>query len=719
MLGLGIDTGGTCTDAVVYDFEKKAVLASAKTLTTHQDLKIGITEVLRLLPADLLGRCGQAALSTTLATNACVENRGGHGKIIFFGVSPKVFMRTYREYGFTDPADVLLVECRILPDPAASDQPDWEAFRRQVPDFLADCDCVSIVQLYGADHGGAYELRAREIIRGFEQFRDMPVILGNTLFADRNAIRRGAGALLNARLVPVICAFTAAIRQVFDSMGLDVPLTIIRSDGSQMSEEFAAERPVETLLCGPAASVIGACALSETRNALVVDMGGTTTDIAIVKNHIVRRAKDGIQVGDWKTFVKGLYVDTFGLGGDTHIYYDRGGRIRLAKTRVQPLCSLAAEYPRVLEELRKLDDSGRLNVCPLHEYFLLLREIVPSGPDGADLPEGPGQPSAEDGAAARPGTDRSSAAKADISAGQPSRDPAVPYTEGELALCRALRRGPLSYADACAAMGKDLYTADFSRLESERVILRCGLTPTDFMHLRGDYDAFCTEASRHAAAFFVRSSEAGTIEELTDRAYDLVAERLYKNIVRILLTTENDALAKAPFDSQMQDLIDYSWQLARRGSRRHTGFLPWIFQTRARLVGVGAPTHVFLPRVAKMLHTQAILPDHAAVANAVGAITGQVTAIAEVELRPVTGDDYGDVLVVTPQERRVFGSRTKAVSFARSEGRRIVRERALARGACGELEIHEERIHNEAPMGYGMIWLGDTLRFTASGSSRQ
>ena len=665
MKGIGIDTGGTCTDAVIYDFETGEVLSEAKTLTTHHDLKIGIREVLR--------ECGQAALSTTLATNACVENLGGKGKIIFLGLSRKVFMETWRSYGFRSLNDILLVDCHILPDPAASEEPDWEALREKLPDFLKDCDCVSIVQLYAADHGGAYELKVEELIREYPQFQDMPVILGNTLFADLNAIRRGAGALLNARLVPVVCAFMAAIREVFTSMHLDVPITIIRSDGSQMSETFAAERPVETLLCGPAASVIGACTLSDTPNAIVVDMGGTTTDVAIVKNRVVKRAETGIQVGEWKTFVKGLYVDTFGLGGDTRVYYDRGGKIHLGKTRVQPLCTLASEYPQVLDELRKLDDSGRLNVCPLHEFFILLKDI-----------EG---------------------------------DESGYFFNSEKALCHTLKEGPLSYEEACRAMEKDIYTADFSRLESARVILRCGLTPTDFMHIRGDFNAYSTEASRLAAAFFVRSSEAETLEDLAQKAYDLVTERLYKNLVRILLTTECTPLSKKPFDAQMTDLINYAWQLADTGSRRSKSFLPRIFETRARLIGVGAPTHIFLPRVAKMLRTKAVLPEHASVANAVGAITGQVTAVVEVSLRPVAGDDYGNVIVVSRDHRKTFGSRTKALSFARKEGRRIVTDQAQKQGARGTLNIQEELFRNEAPMGYGMIWLGDTLRFTAAGST--
>ena len=378
-------------------------------------------------------------------------------------------------------------------------------------------------------------------------------------------------------------------------------------------------------------------------------------------------------MGDWKTFVKGLYVDTFGLGGDTRIYYDRGGKIHLGKTRVQPLCTLASEYPQILEELKKQDDSGRLNDCPLHEFFILLKDI-----------EG---------------------------------DETGHFYHSEKALCRALKEGPLSYEAACKAMEKDIYTADFGRLESARVILRCGLTPTDFMHIRGDFTAFSTEASLHAAAFFVRSSEAETVENLAQKAYDLVTERLYKNLVRILLTTECTPLSKNPFDTQMDELINYAWQLAGSGSRRSKGFLPRIFETRAKLVGVGAPTHIFLPRAAKMLRTQAVLPEHASVANAVGAITGQVTAVAEVSLSPVTGDDYGNVIVVSRDHRKVFSSRSKALSFARKEGRRIAAEQAQEQGARGTIAIREELIRNDAPMGYGIIWLGDTLRFTATGST--
>ena len=84
-IGIGIDTGGTYTDAVIYDFERKKILASAKSLTTKDDLSRGILGAIDGLDSDLLQKAEVISLSTTLATIACVEDKGGHAKLIFFG----------------------------------------------------------------------------------------------------------------------------------------------------------------------------------------------------------------------------------------------------------------------------------------------------------------------------------------------------------------------------------------------------------------------------------------------------------------------------------------------------------------------------------------------------------------------------------------------------------------------------------------------------------
>ena len=107
---IGIDTGGTCTDAVLYDFDTGKVLCSNKALTTYDDLTRGILEALDGLDASLCRQACAAGLFTTLATNACVENKGGRVFMIFIGVSEKVVRNTYRDYGFESLDDILFVE---------------------------------------------------------------------------------------------------------------------------------------------------------------------------------------------------------------------------------------------------------------------------------------------------------------------------------------------------------------------------------------------------------------------------------------------------------------------------------------------------------------------------------------------------------------------------------------------------------------------------------
>lgn len=107
-IGIGIDTGGTCTDAVVYQFENHKILAYAKTVTTKDNLSIGIGNALDGLPRDLVDKSEVIALSTTLATNACVEGKGGRAKLVMFGINPDTVRRVGNEYGLSMDDDSLV-----------------------------------------------------------------------------------------------------------------------------------------------------------------------------------------------------------------------------------------------------------------------------------------------------------------------------------------------------------------------------------------------------------------------------------------------------------------------------------------------------------------------------------------------------------------------------------------------------------------------------------
>lgn len=662
MIGIGIDTGGTYTDAVVYEMKKQQVLASGKALTTKEDLKIGIGRVLKKLPEEYLRQCKMLALSTTLATNACVEGKGGRGKLILIGIPKKNFQETYASYGIDSPEDVYLLECDLYHSVEKSGQPDWERFEKELPEFLEDCDGLSIVQVFAREHHGAYEKKAEAMVKSC---KELPVILGHDLFQDLNAVKRGAGALLNARLVPVICDFLAAVKEVFREAHLELPAIIVRSDGSLMNEEFAERRPVETLLCGPAASVVGAVHLTREPDAVIVDIGGTTTDVALVKNGAPKKAEDGIQIGSWKTFVKGLYVDTFALGGDTAVHYDGEGNLYLEDYRVIPLCCLASEHPEVLVKLRKLREEERMSEFYLHEFLCLQKE----------LPE------------------------------------STVYTKVERRLCQALKAGPLSLEEAAAAVDREIYEINTARLEKQGYILRSGLTPTDIMHLRGEFESFDREAALCGAEFVARSCRIDK-ETLGNRVYDMVTERLFCNLARILLEFEYEGFG---LTKKSRELDEFLKELYRRSQQEKDPFLDTIFRTKAVFVGIGAPTHIFLDKAAALFGTRAVIPPHAAVANAIGAIVGNVTVDVPVIIKPVNFENTVPDYMVLGEETRVFKEYEDALAFAKEEALRQAVLQARSRGAMGELMEKIEISKKESMLKLGTLLLEETIHAIVQG----
>lgn len=663
MIGLGIDTGGTCTDAVIYDLSHEQLLASAKTPTTHEDLKIGIRNALEKLPADLLSSCGTLALSTTLATNACVERKWGSARLVLIGADESAVMSSWNKYGYDSPDDIYLLKCRLSPSPSNCPEPDWEQFERDMCDFARDCSCISVVQLYAMEYHGRHEKTAADIIR---KHYDIPVILGHSLFPERNILRRGAGALLNARLIPVIYEFLEAVQQVLKDLGLDLPLLIMRSDGSLMSSEYTSLHPVETLLCGPAASTKGALSLTREKDAVVVDMGGTTTDISIIRGGAPRLIEGGIQIADWKTFVKGLYVDTFALGGDTEVCFDSSGALALGVRRVLPLAMLASMYPSVTGRLEAIETPAAPYPVPLHEFFLLLKD--------------------------------------------PDDDSGL--TDTEKNICRALKQGPLSRQELAEAVRRDIYTLNTERLESSGILIRSGVTPTDIMHIRRDFRAYDVQASTAGAGLMAGVLKI-SLEELCRTVYTMVQKRLYCNLARIFLDSRYRLFQGSGPDSQISSLIEQSFDNALA---EKNDFFAARFFSDAVLIGIGAPTHLFLEPVAQMLHTRAVIPEHASVANAIGAVAGNITASASVQIRPdsAAGEHYR---VTTHDQTVVFSDYGEALAFARKSAEEAAEQLLLEKGGRPPFSETESQDRQEAVVDGSLLFLSETVTVTKTGKA--
>ncbi len=564
-LSVGIDCGGTYTDAVVYDLDEGRVIASAKYPTNHRDLTRSINGVLNGLPPELLSKSRLACLSTTLATNAIVEGKGGNACLILLGYEAAVSVAPFgaRVVRLEGGHDMRGEEVAPL------DEEGLRAAARKNEDW-SDAFAISG---YFSVRNPAHEVRARAIV---SEETDKPIVCGHELSMQLDAPRRATTTAINARLIPLITGLIASVQSIFQERGINCPLMVVRGDGTLMSAEMALERPVDTILSGPAASVVGALKLSGRRDGVVIDIGGTTTDIAWVKDGVAPINSKGAVVGEMATRVEAIDIRTIGLGGDSWIKLNRAGEMEVGPRRVLPIAFLPGE-DRVLRDLEKVRNSqSRWSVPDLMTFWV----------------------KAGDGYAGTSDAD-------------------------DLRLAQRLEDAPLSYLELKSS---DFDTETFLsliKMEHAGTVLRASLTPTDIFNAAGESEAGNTTLSRaavEAAARLVGISPDELIENVKDRARTTIAGL----VLGFLLGLEEK-------DKTLLEL----WM--QGGSNRG---LHMDLRLEAPILAAGAPAGFFLTPVAALLSSECVMPRYMEVANAVGAVAGVVSHREEVIIRRQYDETY-------------------------------------------------------------------------------
>lgn len=344
-LGLGIDTGGTYTDAAVVDLDTKKVLAKAKAPTTHEELSIGILNAVDSVLTSsefTIEELSLVGISTTLATNSILEGRGSDVGLIGIGWTP--------EYGWELGAkrsafikgghDMRGQELTPLIE---------EEVIEAVDEIAPHVEAFAVSGFFGVVNS-AHEERVREIILARKK---LPVVVGHELTTELGILERSVTAVLNARLLPVIEGFMDGVEGALRKRCINAPIMVYKGDGSLMSVERAKTRPVETILSGPAASLLGGKVLSGLDTCIVLDIGGTSTDIAFLDEGFPRLSRSGATVGRWKTRVRATDVWTAALGGDSIVGLV-DGRIVFGPERVVPLGVAIERYPRLLHKIQKI-----------------------------------------------------------------------------------------------------------------------------------------------------------------------------------------------------------------------------------------------------------------------------------------------------------------------------------------------------------------------------
>ncbi len=659
---LGVDTGGTYTDAVIVDEAATRVIGSAKSLTTRDDLALGVGRAVDaalvqagVVPADV----ALVSLSTTLATNALVEGQGGRVALVFIGFAEADLERGGLVEALKGDPVIRLAGGHSHAGTEVAPL-DLAALEAEVG-RLADQVMGFAVAASFATRNPAHEVAAREVIR---RVTGRPVTCSHELSANLNGPKRALTAVLNARLIGMIDRLVAACERHLDQVGIHAPLMVVRGDGALISAAMVRERPIETILSGPAASIVGARWLTGETDALVSDIGGTTTDVALLRDGLPEIDPQGARVGGFRTMVEAVAMRTTGLGGDSEVHLiteGLAGGLRLGPRRLVPVSLLAVEHGAMVHAA--LDRWLSADAVGEHDG----RFVIPMGGNAGGLG---------------------------------ARDKAV--------LERVTQPMPVG-----AALTSRLEVAALERLVARGLVMISGVTPSDASHVLGRLTAWDAGAAEKAVRLLTRRRN-GRGERFAPDAMTLA-----QGIVDQLTQQTVDCLLEAAFDEDDAFAGEVPEVLARHplmaaGLTGHRGIVEITARLGVPVIGLGASAPSYYGAVGERLGCRMVLPDHAGVANAIGAVVGQVSQRAT---GTVTSPAEGRFVVHLGDGVQSFADRDAAL--AALEAALVTEASARARAAGAEdLHVTVARDIREAEVEGRTMFIEARLSATASGRPR-
>ena len=682
---LGIDTGGTFTDAVLLD-DRKHVVASAKSLTTRFDLAQGIAGALDQLPKEWLAQVTLVSLSTTLTTNSVVEGRGSPVCVLLAGYDAL----QVKSSGLVDLLGNEGIVCLSGGHDAggiATESLDEAAARAAINLHMGRVSAFAISATFGV-RNPAHEVQLRAWV---QDMCDVPVTCGHELASSLGAPRRALTAALNARMIFHVKALIESVQRTLAARAIDAPLMVVQGDGSLINVASALRRPVNTVLSGPAASVLGACALSGLQNAVVADMGGTTTDIAVVRNGLPELSFDGALVGNWRPMVEAVKVYAVGLGGDSEVRLHGGEGLTIGPRRVVPISLLAHQHPHILAALERQQHetphASQMRFAQrLHADAALLSRL----------------------------------------------------NDDELFAWETLAKGPVDLERA--NMENRALARAIARLERKGLAIYSGFTPSDAAHVLGLSTHWNAAGATFAARIWARQMRhmyglgtwkqgdaIGPAQDVVAKVVDTICQKLIEaglndagqmnessaGKVAALLTTMALAGGKAARADTQAQTADGAAPAATASAAAPAPVFQLQFSPTMPLVGVGAPAASYYPAVARGLGVALQLPQHAEVANAVGAVLGQVSQRVHITL---TQPARGVFKVFTAQGPVDFGDLASAVAHAQQLAGEEAHARAMAAGAAQAEVVFSQRNNSVNNDIDGNVFFEAVVTATASGA---
>ena len=611
------------------------VLANDKGLTARHCLAVGISgagdAVLENAGADPAS-IKLASMSTTLATNALVEGQGGRVALVMIGFGEADLARDgLRAALGSDP----VVFCPGGHDVHGNAAPlDLSALEAALPELAKSVSGFAVCA-YFATRNPAHELAARNMIR---DRTGLPVTASHELSAKLGGPRRALTTLLNARLISMIDRLVAATEGFLEQRGIAAPLMVVRGDGALVSAAFARQRPIETILSGPAASLVGARHLTGLDDAIVSDIGGTTTDVAVLDGGRPRLDPEGATVGGYRTMVEAVAMRTFGLGGDSEVALEEGAlepRLLLGPRRLVPLSLAGLQHgDKVAAELERqlrAANSGRM------DGRFAMRTGVPQR----------------------------------LEAG---------LTGAEAKLYERVTAAPQPLD---ALLASTAQTATLNRLVARGLVHICGFTPSDAAHVLNRQANWNPATARLGAELFARRRD-GRGQPMAASAEDF-CERVLVTLTR---WSAEVILETAFSEDGLDGAATVAHALVQRAVDGHDGIARLTVALDRPVIGLGASAGLHYAGLPPLVGNRCEVPADADVANALGAVVGQVRVSAEAGIsQPVEGV----FRVSAGDEVRDFTDEEAALAHAEAGVRRGALARAAEAGAVTpEIEIRRD-----------------------------
>ncbi|HSD94067.1 MAG TPA: hydantoinase/oxoprolinase family protein [Syntrophales bacterium] len=332
---LGIDVGGTHTDAVLLDHFQ--VKKKTKVPTNQLHLVVSLIGVMdEILRGEDLAAIERVVFSTTISTNAIVQ-----------GKTDRVGMIVASGPGLAPEALSVNEDTRFVSGYMSNRGIEVAPVKKG--EIAA---AVSELKGAGIGHLGvvgkfstrnpAHENEIGEVARG--DFRH--VSLGHRMSGNLNFRRRIATTYLNASIFDLYSRFVGEILDFAARTGLAAPIYILKADGGTIEIRQSADQPVQTILSGPAASIMGILSLADCSgsDAIAMDMGGTTTDIALLADGVPLLEPLGVTIEGHRTLIRGLKTKSIGLGGDSRVRVDKG-EILIGPRREGPAAAFGGPFP--------------------------------------------------------------------------------------------------------------------------------------------------------------------------------------------------------------------------------------------------------------------------------------------------------------------------------------------------------------------------------------